>query len=124
MKFLQIHDIPRLANQGGGELAEILAIVACAVVAGLIFWIMKLDKQKEKMAEYQQENDKATLTALNAVTTMLDAVKTYLPEMKGDIKEEINSKGDVLKVHLDQVVKQVEEAKSEIRQHLTKRNGN
>lgn len=124
MKFLQIHDIPRLANQGGGELAEILAIVSCAVVAGLIFWIMRLDKQKEKMMEYQQENDKATLTALNAVTSMLDAVKTYLPEMKGDIKEEISTKGDLIRIQLDQVAKNLEDAKADIRQHLIKRNGN
>jgi hypothetical protein len=121
MTILQLHDIPRLANQGGGELAEILAIVACAVVAGLIFWIIKLDKQKEKMLEYQQENDKATLTALSAVSSVLDAVKEYLPEMKVDIKEEVKNSNILTKERLSILSKQVDEARAEISRHLKKR---
>ena len=121
MTILQLHDIPRLANQGGGELAEILAIVACAVVAGLIFWITKLDNQKEKMLEYQQENDKATLTALSAVSSVLDAVKEYLPEMKVDIKEEVKNSNILTKERLSMLSKQVDEARAEISRHLKKR---
>ena len=121
MTILQLHYIPRLANQGGGELAEILAIVACAVVAGLIFWIIKLDKQKEKMLEYQQENDKATLTALSAVSSVLDAVKEYLPEMKVDIKEEVKNSNILTKERLSILSKQVDEARAEISRHLKKR---
>jgi hypothetical protein len=123
MTLLQFHDIPRLAGDSGGALGEILAIVASAVVAGLIFWILRLDKQRDELIKYQQENDKATLTALNAVTSLLETVKIYLPEMKGDIKEEITSKGQLLKNSIDSVSRQIEDTKSDLRDHISRRNG-
>ena len=52
MIYLQIYDIPRLAAEGGGNLAEILGIVAVAVVGALVFWIIKLDKQKNEIIDF------------------------------------------------------------------------
>jgi hypothetical protein len=123
MTILQFHDIPRLANDTGGPLGEILAIVACAVAAGLIFWVLRLDKQKEDMLKYQQENDKATLSALTSVTAILDNVKGYLPEMKGDIKEEIGVNGKIISVQIELMKSKMEHTKDEIKSHIDKRNG-
>ena len=108
MIYLQIYDIPRLAAEGGGNLAEILGIVAVAVVGALVFWIIKLDKQKNEMMKYQQDNDKMTLTALNSVTSVLNSVKEYLPEMKGDIKDKIDTINEKMEHTKTEIITRIE----------------
>jgi hypothetical protein len=118
MKWMQLHDIPRLASDAGGGLGEILAIGTVSVIAGLVYWVIRQDKKLDKKDEYQQSNDEKTLIAINAMLTLLDAVKSYLPDMKGDIKEEISSKHALTREQLKGVEKSLEAAREEVTRNL------